>query len=228
MHGTIAGYDWEKTWEYENGFYLTSKQDRIAKALAQYELYKDILNLPGEVVECGVFKGASLIRWLTYRNMLETQCARTVIGFDAFGKFPMVEDDCDNDFIEKFEHDAGQGIEKSDMDLILAKKGFDNYRLVAGNILETIPAYKDAHPELRIALLHVDVDVYEPTAFVLSELWPFVVTGGLVVFDDYGKVPGATVAIDEFFAEMADTENAPLVALEKARMAYAPAFVRKP
>jgi len=65
-------YDFENPFEYENGFYLTSETTRIAKLLAQYELYKKIVHLPGDVIECGVFKGASLIRLATFRDTLET------------------------------------------------------------------------------------------------------------------------------------------------------------
>jgi hypothetical protein len=84
----IFGFDFRKSWEYENGFYLTSPSSRIAKSIAHYELYKKITGLPGEVVECGVFKGASLIRFATFREMTESQFSRKIIGFDAFGKFP--------------------------------------------------------------------------------------------------------------------------------------------
>ena len=52
----IFGFDTEKKWDYENGFYITSELKRIGKILAHYELYKKITDLPGEVIEwldCG-------------------------------------------------------------------------------------------------------------------------------------------------------------------------------
>ena len=58
-------------WTYENFFYLTSKKLRILKILDHYEIYKKIFNVKGDVVECGVFKGASLIRLLTFRDLYE-------------------------------------------------------------------------------------------------------------------------------------------------------------
>jgi hypothetical protein len=64
-------------------------------------------------------------------------------------------------------------------------------------VLDTVPRYVDSHPELRIALLHLDLDVYEPTAVALEHLWDRVVPGGLVVIDDYGTVAGATRAVEE-------------------------------
>jgi hypothetical protein len=49
-------------------------------------------------------------------------------------------------------------------------------------------------------LLHIDVDVYEPTRVILESLWDRVVCGGIVMLDDYGTVAGETKAVDEFFS----------------------------
>ena len=75
--------------DIENSFYLLSDPYRIGKLLGQYEIYKRIVNIPGSIVECGVFKGISLIRFLTFRDLFFQQ--KKVIGFDAFGKFPKQE-----------------------------------------------------------------------------------------------------------------------------------------
>ena len=72
--------DLAQKWDYENGFYLTSNSTRIAKILAHYELYKSIINLPGQIVECGVFKGISLIRYAAFREVLENPYSRKIIG----------------------------------------------------------------------------------------------------------------------------------------------------
>src|SRR3546814_4365188 len=75
--------------------------------------------------------------------------------------------------------------------------GFDNVQLVAGNVFDTIPDFLENNPAQKIALLHLDLDVFEPTAFSLEKLLPRMVRGGLVVFDDYTLVEGATRAADE-------------------------------
>ena len=53
----IGKYDTDNKMNYENGFYLTSEPYRMGNILAHYELYKKILELPGDVIELGVFKG---------------------------------------------------------------------------------------------------------------------------------------------------------------------------
>ena len=53
----INKYDENNSFYYENGFYLTSQPYRIGNMLSHFELYKKITNLPGDVVELGVFRG---------------------------------------------------------------------------------------------------------------------------------------------------------------------------
>ena len=209
-------------WAYENGFYQTSHPSRLAKALAQYDLYKLIVGLPGAVVECGVFKGGSLIRWATFCEILESPHARRLIGFDAFGAFPPQTRADDTAFITDFEATCGSGLSLQALQHLLTQKGFDNVELVQGDVCTTVPRYLEAHPALRIALLHLDVDVYAPTQMMLRRLYGRVVRGGLIVLDNYGTVTGETLAVDEFCGEH------PEVQLAKLPLAHAPTYIRKP
>lgn len=199
MSNKIFGFEIERAFDYENGFYLTSDKRRIQKLIAHYELYKKIINLPGAVVECGVFKGASLIRFAQFRDMLESVYSRKIIGFDIFGQFP--RGGGDDKFISDFEAQAGNGIPVDELYNVLNKKGICNVELVKGDISKTIPEYVEKHKELRISLLHIDVDVYLSTKISLDHLYEHVIPGGLIVFDDYGVVEGETKAVDEFLAE---------------------------
>ena len=83
----------------------------------------------------------------------------------------------------------------------LNNKGISNFELVKGDILQTIDEYIEQHPSLRIALLHIDTDVYEPSKAGLEKLFDRVVRTGVIVFDDYGVVEGETKAVDEFLDE---------------------------
>ncbi|MDJ0979722.1 MAG: TylF/MycF/NovP-related O-methyltransferase [Erythrobacter sp.] len=178
-------------------------------------------HLPGAIIEAGVYKGASLMRFATFRDTLETSYSRSIIGFDAFGSFPKnaVEGASDQAFIDRFEGAGGPGIAEAQLARLIADKGFDNVQLIAGDIFETLPQYLEGHPETRIALLHLDLDVYEPTAFVLDKLVPRMVHGGLIVFDDYGAVDGATRAADAICRQL----GAPLAKLPHYQV---PAFLK--
>ena len=210
-------------YEVENNFYLRSPVPRLGKMLAHYELYKRIVNLPGAVIEMGVYKGASLMRFMAFRQLLENDSARAIIGFDAFGRFPVSDTETSDNtaFIKRFEAAGGDGIAKSDLEAAIAAKNIRNATLIEGDVLETLPAYIAAHPELRVALLHLDFDVYVPTRAVLDQLAARVVPGGLIVFDDYNMVVGATQAADEFAAANG-------LRLNKLPFYNVPAFIEMP
>ncbi|HEV2468985.1 MAG TPA: TylF/MycF/NovP-related O-methyltransferase [Candidatus Sulfotelmatobacter sp.] len=223
MKKSFLGFDADKCWDYENGFYLTSHLTRLSKILAHYELYKTIVDLPGHIVECGVYKGSSLLRFASFREVLESPYSRKIIGFDAFGRFPVDEqDENDRAFVHRFSTEGGDGISRSSLLDVLAHKGFDNIELVEGDICSTVPQYVAGHPELKIALLHIDVDIYRPTQIILDQLFDRVVPRGLVVLDDYGTVAGETQAIDEFL-----TKSKPQRIIEKLPIAHIPAYIRK-
>lgn len=100
------------------------------------------------------------------------------------------------------------------------KKRIENYELVAGDIIQTVPKYCMDNPHLKIALLHIDTDIYEPAVAILENLYDRIVRGGIVVFDDYGTFPGETKAVDVFFQKQK-------VRIQKLSFANIPAFVVK-
>lgn len=216
----IFEFDTDKSFDYENGFYLTGDISRIGKLLAQYEIYKRIVNLPGEVLEFGVFKGVSLIRLVTFRNLLENTISRKIIGFDVFGSFPKSDNQNDNKYAYKHDRIAGQGIPKDQLQKSLHYKSFDNVELVEGNILETLPEYLGKNPHLKVALVHLDTDVYEPAKLILSLIWEKMVKGGHIMLDDYPTVEGEVKAVDEFI------EDKDLV-VKKLPIAHIPSFIVK-
>lgn len=194
--------DIDKKWEYENGFYLTCETGRIGKFISHLELYKLITNLPGDVAEFGVYKATSLIRFLSFRDLLENSTSRKVIGFDAFGEFPKnLSMEGDKEFVEFFEGSGGFGIDDQELTVLLERKNIQNFELVRGDICKTSAEYIKKRPELKLSMIHIDVDVYEPTKVILETFWDRLVKGGVLVLDDYGTVEGETKAIDEFFKD---------------------------
>jgi hypothetical protein len=107
------------------------------------------------------------------------------------------------------------------MAAVMDHKGIRNVELVSGDIRQTLPEYLGRNAQLRIALLHIDVDVYAPSKAGLELLYDRVVPGDIVVLDDYGMVQGETRAVDEFLAG----RN---IQLEKEPINHIPTFFRKP
>jgi hypothetical protein len=195
--------DLERPFDHENAFWLSAMPARFGKALAHYELFKIAAEAQGAIVECGVFKGASLARFAMLRALFSDPQAPPipVIGFDAFGTFPETSFVPDQALRERFIKDAGaQGISREQMFDVLEHKGcHDNVELVAGDIRETLPRYVSEHPDLQVALLNLDTDLYEPAAAILQHLYPRIVPGGVLILDDYGVFPGETKAVDDYF-----------------------------
>lgn len=187
-------------WESENVFYLKSHPLRITKLLAQYELYKKILKLPGHILECGVYKGSSLMRWAHFRNSVEDNHTRSIYGFDAFGSFPSegLKSDYDKKFVSEYDDGGGVGIDEKILEKLFIEKKITNVHLLKGNVLTTADEFVKNNKNLEIALLHLDLDVYEPTLHTLKVFSRYMVKGGFVLIDDYNTFDGATRATDDF------------------------------
>lgn len=211
-----------KSFEYENNFVLSCDSTRIGKIIAQYELYKMSAELPGAIVECGVFKGNSLCKFAMFRDLFGNRFSKKIIGFDIFGKFPQTKFADDKKSRKKFIVEAGiQGISKEQLLGVLKHKNADTLvELVKGDITRTVPRYVKDHPELRISLLNIDVDIYEPAVTILKHLFPRVVPGGIVLLDDYGVFPGETKAVEEYFS----SQN---VQIKKLSYSMTPSYIIK-
>ena len=68
-----------------------------------------------------------------------------------------------------------------------------------GDITKTLPKYVKSHPKLKISLLNLDTDVYEPAVTILEQLYPKIVKGGILLIDDYKVTVGETKAVNEYF-----------------------------
>lgn len=206
----------------ENAFYLSTSPTRFAKALAQYEAFKATIPVPGAIVECGVFKGASFCRLALMRELFCNPTGKDLIGFDTFDRYFPADYGRDVELRANLIAAAGEhGISRDDlMDTLEDAECYTfNVRLVAGDICETVPSFVSQYPELKISLLNLDVDFYPAAKTVLEHLWPRVSQGGLMLIDDYGVFEGETRAVDEYFQGKAK--------IRRMSYAYSPCFLRK-
>ena len=195
-------YDLNRKFEYENGFYATADPSRFSKFITHLEFFKQTATVRGEIVEFGVFKGNSFFRWIKFRDLLEQTSSRKIIGFDIFGDFPeaqLEEDKAKRDaFVE--ETNGGKSISLEEINELLHRQGLNkNVEIVKGDILTTLDKYLLNNPHLKISLLHIDVDLYEPTKHILEKLYDKVTKGGIIIFDDYGAFAGTNKAVNDFF-----------------------------
>ena len=176
------------------------------------ELFNQTSTVRGEILEFGIFKGNSFFRWIKFRDLLEHTSSRKVIGFDIFGDFPEAKFEADkkrrDDFVE--ETNGGKSISLEEMQELLDKQSLSkNVELIKGDILVTLKDYLSKNPHLKISLLHIDVDLYEPVKEILEQLYDRVSTGGIIILDDYGTFAGTNKAVDDFFKNKAEVQKLP-------------------
>ena len=188
-----------------NNLIESDDTDRIEKILVRYELYKKTLNVPGDIFECGVFKGTSLIFWLKLLNIFEPTSFKKVVGFDTFGDFPNSTLKFEKKSVKKFHKESKFSKKNVYLDVkkkIKEAKLENRSQLIKGDIISTSKNYVKNHKGFRISLLHIDLDTYNGTKHALENFFPLVSKGGIVIFDEYGSRGwGESDAVDEYFQE---------------------------
>lgn len=193
-------------------FAVLSRRQALKRFLAHTDLFKMTLNLPGDIAELGVFRGAGLMTWA---NLLEAYCigdrTKVVYGFDNWQGFSALtrEDGKADDDSGKVVGGFNPGGYLAELQNAIAIFDADRFipqkpriKLVQGHIEATVPAFVHDNPGVRFSLVHFDCDLYQPTRAALAALWDRVVPGGILIFDEYAIAdwPGESRAVDEFIA----------------------------
>ncbi len=174
---------------------------RLQKIITKYEIFKNILNVPGDICEFGVFKGSGIFTWVKLMKLFKPNNDFNVVGFDFFEKkdYPKFKFSSDKK-VQSF-HIKG-AITKKELIKKCKQWGFTNLKLYSGDVKKTSKKYSDENFGSRIALLYLDVDNYEGTLEILKNLYNKMAKGGVIVFDEYAfKGHGESDAVDEFFSE---------------------------
>jgi O-methyltransferase len=162
----------------------------------------------GSIVECGVWKGGSMMA--AALTLLKLNTLRHIYLFDTFEGMPKPKKE-DVDFkgrhASRWFSRLQTGSDSSlwcrasleDVQQAMNSTGYDPayVHLFKGKVEATIP--KEA-PE-SIALLRLDTDWYESTKHELEHLFPRLSKRGIVIIDDYGHWQGARKAVDEYFTQ---------------------------
>lgn len=204
------------SWDIYNNFLLHGEIDRLTKILARFKLFERIVNYPGDIVECGVMKGAGVLLWAKLIQIFNPLSIRRVVGFDTFEEgYPIPENrryETDKYSIEKFiEESSYTPVSRNSIMKVAESLGLDKrIELIKGDVAYTIKEYVESNPGFRIALLNLDFDIYEPTIVALKHLYPRVVPKGIVIIDEYSKREWSeSHAIDEYFKEKAVIHSFP-------------------
>jgi O-methyltransferase len=166
-------------------------------------------DVPGAIVECGVWKGGSMMA--AALTLLKNDATdRELYLFDTFAGMPPPTDEDEfsaydgydptrhwsrrqrSDGTNEWHHVPAERVRAN-----VLSTGYpdDRVQLVEGRVEDTIPGNA---PE-EIAVLRLDTDWYASTRHELEHLYPRLVPGGVLILDDYGHYEGARRAVDEYF-----------------------------
>ncbi|MBK8207349.1 MAG: class I SAM-dependent methyltransferase [Planctomycetes bacterium] len=182
------------------------------KVLSLIHAVRYVINagIPGDIVECGVWKGGSMMA--IARTLLTAGVQdRELYLFDTYEGMstPTAKD------VNHKGHDARQVFDDTkfsdregsdwcyaaldEVKANLARIGYPAARIhyIRGKVEDTLPA---AAPE-QIALLRLDTDWYESTLHEMRTLYPRLVPGGVLIIDDYYTWQGSKDAVDEYLVE---------------------------
>lgn len=167
-------------------------------------------NVPGDFVECGVWKGGSMMAVaLTLKKLGVTN--RQLYLYDTYaGMTAPTEADLSYqgegaaDLLKKEIGQKEESVIWAYSSLEMVKKNIfstdyplENIHFIEGDVLLTIPAQVPAN----IALLRLDTDWYESTRHEMIHLYPLLVARGVLIIDDYGFWRGSRQAVDEYIVQ---------------------------
>ena len=183
----------QENYDSFNNFIFSDDLKLTGKLLHRFEYFMKVKDIPGDIVEIGVFKGSGLISFLKFIDIYCPNSNKKVIGFDIFNtknakdvlskdtKIDALSMDLVYDRVDANElllESVKKRIEDSGVDV-------DKFLLIEGDVELSIPEFLKINPGFRISLLYIDVDLDRPTYFSLKYLWDRILPGGYILFDEY-------------------------------------------
>jgi hypothetical protein len=188
-------------------FPLYMRSSAVAKMLYVDELYRKIVDVPGSILEFGVWWGANLALFESLRAVHEPyNYARKIIGFDTFEGYTP-PDDADGG--HALVHEGAYSVDTSyraHLEQVLAchraenvMSHVDRFSLEVGDAGEQITEYLARHPETIVSLAYFDMQLYAPTKACLEAIVPHLTRGSVIAMDELAsdEFPGETLAFRE-------------------------------
>ena len=183
----------------------------IERMYALYKAIEYIINskIEGDIVECGVWKGGSLM--LSAYTLLKIgETGRKIYLYDTY-KGMSAPTDRDVMLANKYpaqkvwekyqdeDHNKWCYVSVEEVKTNMFSTGYprENLIFIQGKVEDTLPKIT---PE-KISLLRLDTDWYESTYQELLHLFPKLSKGGTIIIDDYGHWKGVREAVDDYFKE---------------------------
>ena len=188
---------------------LFINRQTLSRILFMHELYQNIINVHGTIVEFGTRWGTNLALFESFRGMYEPyNYTRKIVGFDTFEGFSEIDGkDGDSNIVslggysvtEKYEEYLENILDYHEQESPLSH--IKKYEIIKGDASVEVEKYLYDNPETIIALAYFDFDLYQPTKKCLEAIKNHVTKGTVIGFDElnYHEFPGETLALKEVF-----------------------------
>ena len=183
----------QENYDKFNNFIFSDDLKLTGKLLHRFEYFMKVKDIPGDIVEIGVFKGSGMISFLKFIEIYCPNSNKKAIGFDIFDT-----NDAKNVLVKDTKIDAlsmdlvYDRVDHNELLLESVKKRIissgvneDKFLLVKGDVETSMPEFLKENPGFRISLLYIDVDLDRPTYYSLKYLWDRILPGGYILFDEY-------------------------------------------
>lgn len=185
---------------------LFLRRQTVSRLLLQDQLYRQILDVPGVILELGCQFGPTMATMIALRGIHEPyNLSREIIGFDSFDGFPSVSPTDGVEWVPGQYSTGGLDYRDELEEILRIQESFSpirhvtKFELVAGDVTETLPRWLDENPGKIVAMALLDLDLYEPTKASLEALRERFTRGAVVVLDEltHRHFPGEAIALRE-------------------------------
>ena len=195
---------------------LYTRSSLLVKFLVMNQLYERVKNIPGHIVEFGVWWGQNMVLLENLRAIHEPfNKQRKIVGFDTFSGYPSINNDLPTSKDKPSEvWNEGSYSTTNDYKKYLAellkihesnnvlghKSG--SHELIKGDVTKTVPDYFKEQPQTMVALAYFDIGIYEPTIKALKAIKPHLMPGSIILLDEltWAESPGEAIAFKEVFS----------------------------
>ena len=161
--------------------------------------------IPGDITECGVWRGGSMMA-VALTLLAHGDQSRRLFLYDTYEGMSEPTDhdttpwgDSAAAMLGRYPRGTGPwchaGMAEVRANLVSTGYPAERIIMVAGKVEDTLPR----HLPDALSLLRLDTDWYESTKHELTHLYPLLVRNGVLIIDDYGHWEGARKAVDEYF-----------------------------
>lgn len=173
------------------------RNQRSERLVTYYELYKQIKHLEGSILKCGITTDEAFSYFAFFKQMNQYK-QQPLVAFEKVNSiFETTTQNEETTVAVKNMYSVESRIEHKKM----VRKGIaEEIDFRPGFLSNSIPKYLIENPELKIALLTIDLDDYENTITAIEYLYPRLVTDGILIVNNYYKKGAEYEAIQHFFS----------------------------